>query len=79
VQQRHADAEPVDLDSVLRPALDQLGERITHALRAAAPELATLASDALDPLSPWLAPDERTRLLAALRQVRCASAGCAGR
>jgi len=64
---------------VLRPALDQLGERITHALRAAAPDLTALASEALEPLSPWLGPDERTRLLAALRQVRCATAGCGGR
>jgi cyclohexadienyl dehydratase len=79
VQQRHTDAEPVDLDSVLRPALDQLGERITHALRAAAPDVGALSLDALEPLTPWLAADERARLLAALRQVRCATAGCGAR
>jgi cyclohexadienyl dehydratase len=74
VQQRHTDGAVHDLDAVLRPALDQLGERITEALRAAAPELTALPSEALDPLTPWLNADERARLLAALRRVRAAPA-----
>ena len=73
VQQRHGDAAAMDLDSVLRPALDQLGERITHALRAAAGDLPDLPPDALELLGPWLDGDERARLLAALRKVRAAS------
>jgi chorismate mutase-like protein len=75
VQQRRTDATPLDLDTVLRPALDQLGERITQALRVATPELAALPPEALDLLSPWLDAAERARLLEALRRVRSGVAG----
>jgi cyclohexadienyl dehydratase len=70
VQQRGSGAAPMDLDGVLRPALDELGRRILAALAACAPELPALQPEQLELLSPLLEPEERARLLEALRAVR---------
>ena len=70
VQERARDAEPIDLDGVLRPALTRLGERILDALATGADALPQLRAEELDLLEPWLQPPERTRLLSALRAVR---------
>jgi len=70
VQQRDPGAEAMDLDGVLRPALDVLGRRILAALAACADQLHALQADRLDLLAPLLQPEERARLLDALRAVR---------
>jgi cyclohexadienyl dehydratase len=70
VQQRAAPVPPLDLDSVLRPELSRLGERILSALAASAAELSQLRPEQLDLLVPLLEDDERQRLLDALRAVR---------
>jgi chorismate mutase-like protein len=74
VQQRSPEGGPhqLDLDHVLRPALDQLSERILRALVACVRDLPALPPRALDLLGPWLDASEQTRLLAALRGVRLA-------
>jgi chorismate mutase len=63
-------AEPLDLDRVLRPALTDLGERITAALASSADALPSLRPEQLDLTVPLLEPAERQRLLDALRAVR---------
>jgi cyclohexadienyl dehydratase len=70
VQQRNSDAQPLDLESVLRPALSSLGERILVALVACANELPQLRLEQLDLLVPLIDEGERRRLLQALRAVR---------
>ena len=69
VQRRTSEATALDLRGQIRPALDELGERIIDALAAAARtgqlSSATLAD--LEPTTPWLEPLERERLLQALR------------
>jgi cyclohexadienyl dehydratase len=70
VQERAGDAEPLDLDTVLRPALSNLGERILSALAACASELPRLRPEQLDLLVPLIDAEERRRLLEALQAVR---------
>lgn len=77
VQQRDPGAEAIDLDRVLRPALDVLGRRILVALAACADQLATLEPEQLDLLAPLLEAEERSRLLDALRAVRRSRAAAA--
>lgn len=73
VQQRAGAVEPMDLEGVLRPALSELGARILTSLAACADQLPSLRAEQLDLLSPLLEPEERARLLVALRAVRRAS------
>jgi cyclohexadienyl dehydratase len=70
VQQRATAVPPLDLDTVLRPELSRLGDRILSALAASAAELPQLQPEQLDLLVPLLEADERQRLLEALRAVR---------
>jgi cyclohexadienyl dehydratase len=71
VQRRQSEPSTLDLAKQVRPALTALGERILGALAEARGEhrLGDLGLDELEVLSPWLTPDERQRLLVALRAV----------
>lgn len=66
-----ADAPALDLATALRPAISALGDRIVASLATAAPfDARALAAVDLTPLAPWLEPDEREALRAALGAVR---------
>lgn len=66
-----ADAPELDLAAALRPAIGALGDRIVASLAAAAPfDANALAAVDLTPLLPWLEPDERESLRAAIGAVR---------
>lgn len=66
-----ADAPALDLATALRPAISGLGDRIVASLATAAPfDARALAAVDLAPLVPWLEPDEREALRAALGAVR---------
>jgi cyclohexadienyl dehydratase len=68
VQRRQREASALDLGGQIRPALSALGERILGGLAEArrAKLLSALAPADLELLAPWLAPEERERLRAAL-------------
>jgi cyclohexadienyl dehydratase len=70
VQQRNSDAQALDLERVLRPALSSLGDRILSALVACADQLPELRPEQLDLLVPLIEDGERQRLLRALQAVR---------
>jgi cyclohexadienyl dehydratase len=69
VQRRQSETTALDLATAIRPALSELGERILEALvEARAERQLTAPTPAdLELLSPWLTPEERTRLLASLQ------------
>jgi cyclohexadienyl dehydratase len=69
VQSRKSEASTLDLGREIRPALNDLGERIIDAVAAAArtEQLRTATLEDLAPILPWLEPGERERLLAAMR------------
>jgi len=71
VQRRKTEDSTLDLGKQVRPALDELGERILDALVEARQEqvLAQLSVNDLELLSPWLSLAERTELLKALHAV----------
>lgn len=71
VQRRQSEPSTLDFASQVRPALTALGERILEALEEVRSEhrLAEVGVADLELLSPWLTPEERQRLLAALRAV----------
>ena len=71
LQRRQSEPSALDLGTQVRPALSELGERIVQALaeaRRAQPVPALVPAD-LEPLSPWLLPEERQRLLASALAV----------
>ncbi|MEE8314740.1 MAG: transporter substrate-binding domain-containing protein [Myxococcota bacterium] len=71
VQGRALDAEPLDLERELRPALLRLGDRIVASLARAAPlEPGALAGRRLAPLASLLEPNETELLRRALLDVR---------
>ena len=69
VQRRKREATTLDLGSQIRPALNDLGERIIDAVAAAArtEQLRTATLEDLAPMLPWLEVAERQQLLEALR------------
>jgi cyclohexadienyl dehydratase len=71
VQRRTSEATPLDLNQQIRPALNELGDRILTAVveARAAGELAKSSLADLDVLSPWLNDEERQRLLASLHAL----------
>jgi ABC-type amino acid transport substrate-binding protein len=77
LQRRQKLPSSLDLARQIRPALDQLGERILGALAQAridgGLERLTLAD--LELLSPWLGTEERRLLLERLRAIRPSSSG----
>jgi cyclohexadienyl dehydratase len=71
VEHRTSEPSTFDLKRQIRPALNELGERIIQAAAEArqASALAKLALADLAPLAPWLEPAEREKLLEALRAL----------
>ena len=71
VQRRKSEATTLDLQSQIRPALNDLGERILSALSEAkhADQLRTASLVDLEPLTPLLGDDERRQLLEKLRAI----------
>jgi cyclohexadienyl dehydratase len=71
VQRRQSIASSLDLASQLRPALDQLGERILQALVQARSDgaIARLELADLDLLAAWLDEGERRRVLVGLQAL----------
>jgi chorismate mutase-like protein len=71
VQRRKSEATELELQSQIRSALNELGERILSALAQAkqAQQLRTASLADLDPLAPLLGEDEREQLLAKLRAI----------
>lgn len=66
-----ADAPDFDLATALRPAIGALGDRIVASFASAAPfDARALAAVDLTPLAPWLEPEEREALRAAIGAVR---------
>jgi cyclohexadienyl dehydratase len=65
VQRRKSEPAALDLGSQIRPALNELGDRILDAIAGAerAGELRTATLADLEPLTPWLEADELARLL----------------
>ena len=65
VQRRSSEATPLDLAQQIRPALNELGDRILVAVAEArsAGQLAGSSLSDLQALSPWLTHDEQQRLL----------------
>ncbi|MGC4089716.1 MAG: transporter substrate-binding domain-containing protein [Polyangiaceae bacterium] len=74
VQRRQQEPVALDLKVQIRPALDELGERILEALVEArqAHELAGLAPSDLEMLDPWLSREEQQELTVALRALDAA-------
>jgi chorismate mutase-like protein len=71
VQRRMSEATLLDLQQQIRPALNELGDRILAAVVEArnAGQLAKSSLADLDVLSPWLNDEERQRLLASLHAL----------
>lgn len=71
VQRRKNETASLDLGSQLRPALDQLGDRILDAIADAAHagELRTASSSDLEPLTPWLEAGELERVAEGLHAL----------
>jgi cyclohexadienyl dehydratase len=71
VQRRKSEATTLDLGSQIRPALNELGDRILDAIAQAAHtgELRTASLADLEPLTPWLDAGELERLLEGVRAL----------
>jgi cyclohexadienyl dehydratase len=71
VQRRQSEPSTLDLQSQVRPALLDLGERIVAALAELRDDEArpVLAPGDLAPLSPWLTPEERQRVLTHVQAI----------
>jgi cyclohexadienyl dehydratase len=71
LQGRKTEATELQLGSQIRPALNELGERILSALAGArqARQLRTASLADLEPLAPLLGDDERQQLLDRLRAI----------
>jgi chorismate mutase-like protein len=71
VQRRSSQASSLDLAKQIRPALNELGDRILLAVAQARSDgqLAKCSLSDLDLLSPWLNQDEQQRLLDNLRAL----------
>jgi len=71
VQRRTSEATALDLNQQIRPALNELGDRILAAVVEArdAGQLANGSLSDLELLSPWLNEDERKRLLDTLKAL----------
>jgi len=71
VQRRASEATTLDLNQQIRPALNELGDRILTAVVEArsAGQLAKSSLSDLEVLSPWLNEDERKRLLDTLKSL----------
>ncbi len=71
VQRRSSEAATLDLAQQIRPALNELGDRILVAVAEArrAGTLASCSLSDLELLSPWLKGDETQRLLDTLRAL----------
>ena len=71
VQRRMSEATTLDLNQQIRPALNELGDRILAAVveARAAGQLAKCSLLDLEVLSPWLNAEERQRLLDTLRAL----------
>jgi cyclohexadienyl dehydratase len=71
VQRRKSETATLDLGSQIRPALNELGDRILDAIAEAARsgELRSAALADLEPLSPWLDAAELARLLEGVRAL----------
>jgi cyclohexadienyl dehydratase len=65
IQRRKSEAATLDLGSQIRPALNELGDRILDAIAGAARagELRSATLADLEPLTPWLEAAELARLL----------------
>ena len=74
VQRRQREPSPLDLGTQIRPALSALGDRILAALLEARTAKLSLSPPDLELLTPWLAPEERERLRAAVLAVLAARA-----
>ena len=74
VQRRKSEPSQLDLREQIRPALNELGQRILAALSEARAQdaLQSLSFSELDALSPWLNDAERGQVLAALRSIELA-------
>ena len=72
VQRRSSEAPTLDLAREIRPALNELGDRILVAMAEArgAGQLASCALADLDVLSPWLNAGELQQLLDSLRAFK---------
>lgn len=71
VQRRMNEATALDLNQQIRPALNELGDRILAAVVEArsAELLAKISASDLEVLSPWLNPEERRKLLDSLKAL----------
>jgi len=71
VQRRESEASDLDLSQQIRPALNELGDRIVAAVMEArnAGQLAQSSPADLELLSPWLNEQERLRLLETLKAL----------
>jgi cyclohexadienyl dehydratase len=69
VERRMQESSALDLETQIRPALNELGARIVGALRRAraAHALPSCTLADLEPLSPWLNEGERSRVLTLLQ------------